>query len=277
MRQRTRKKMDQNDRTGAAAITLPDIQKTPDERNIYIDKVGVRGVKFPIMVLDRSQERQHTIGDFTLTVDLPSHFKGTHMSRFLECLNDHGREISVHNLPKLLTNLREKLTAEKAHVAVRFPFFVEKKAPVTGKGGMMAFDCGFDAEINGKFVASLYLRVPTATLCPCSKEISEYGAHNQRGWVTVKVKANDHVWLEEVIDMIESSASCALFPVLKRPDEKWVTERAYENPRFVEDLVREVALKFNADDRIREYEIEVENEESIHAHNAYAFIARKKD
>lgn len=277
MRQRTRKKMDQNDRTGAAAITLPDIQKTPDERNIYIDKVGVRGVKFPIMVLDRSQERQHTIGDFTLTVDLPSHFKGTHMSRFLECLNDHGREISVHNLPKLLTNLREKLTAEKAHVAVRFPFFVEKKAPVTGKSGMMALDCGFDAEINGKFVASLYLRVPTATLCPCSKEISEYGAHNQRGWVTVKVKANDHVWLEEVIDMIESSASCALFPVLKRPDEKWVTERAYENPRFVEDLVREVALKFNADDRIREYEIEVENEESIHAHNAYAFIARKKD
>lgn len=277
MRQRTRKKMDQNDRTGAAAITLPDIQKTPDERNIYIDKVGVRGVKFPIMVLDRSQERQHTIGDFTLTVDLPSHFKGTHMSRFLECLNDHGREISVHNLPKLLTNLREKLTAEKAHVAVRFPFFVEKKAPVTGKSGMMAFDCGFDAEINGKFVASLYLRVPTATLCPCSKEISEYGAHNQRGWVTVKVKANDHVWLEEVIDMIESSASCALFPVLKRPDEKWVTEHAYENPRFVEDLVREVALKFNADDRIREYEIEVENEESIHAHNAYAFIARKKD
>lgn len=277
MRRRTRKKMDQNDRTGAAAITLPDIQKTPDERNIYIDKVGVRGVKFPIMVLDRSQERQHTIGDFTLTVDLPSHFKGTHMSRFLECLNDHGREISVHNLPKLLTNLREKLTAEKAHVAVRFPFFVEKKAPVTGKSGMMAFDCGFDAEINGKFVASLCLRVPTATLCPCSKEISEYGAHNQRGWVTVKVKANDHVWLEEVIDMIESSASCALFPVLKRPDEKWVTERAYENPRFVEDLVREVALKFNADDRIREYEIEVENEESIHAHNAYAFIARKKD
>jgi GTP cyclohydrolase I len=277
MKQRTRKEMDQNDRTGAAAITLPDIQKTPDERNIYIDKVGVRGVKFPIMVLDRSQERQHTIGDFTLTVDLPSHFKGTHMSRFLECLNDHGREISVHNLPKLLTNLREKLTAEKAHVAVRFPFFVEKKAPVTGKSGMMAFDCGFDAEINGKFVASLYLRVPTATLCPCSKEISEYGAHNQRGWVTVKVRANDHVWLEEVIDMIESSASCALFPVLKRPDEKWVTERAYENPRFVEDLVREVALKFNADDRIREYEIEVENEESIHAHNAYAFIARKKD
>ena len=255
---------------------LPDIQKTVDTRNIPIDKVGVRGVKFPIEVLDRQDERQHTIGNFSLTVDLPSEFKGTHMSRFLEVLNEHGREISVHALPQLLTKLKERLNAEKAHVEVRFPFFMTKRAPVTGKEGMMEFECGFDAEANGAFDTTMVLRVPVATLCPCSKEISKYGAHNQRGWVSVRVKTNDHIWLEEIIEMIESSASCALFPVLKRPDEKWVTEHAYENPRFVEDMVREVALKFDGEPRVTSYEIEVENEESIHAHNAYAFLARSK-
>ena len=253
---------------------LPDIQKTRDTRNIAIDKVGVRGVKFPIQVLDRTEERQHTIGNFTLTVDLPSHFKGTHMSRFLEVLNEHKREISVHALPQLLKNLKERLNAEKAHVSVRFPFFMLKKAPVTGREGMMEFECGFDAEVNGAFSATLFLRVPVATLCPCSKEISQYGAHNQRGWVTVQIAFNEHLWLEEVIEMIEGSASCALFPVLKRPDEKWVTEHAYENPLFVEDMVREIALAFDANDRVTGYRIEVENEESIHAHNAYAMIDR---
>jgi GTP cyclohydrolase I len=253
-------------------MNLPDIQKTQDNRNIPIEKVGVRGVKYPIAVLDRASKLQHTIGDFTLTVDLPSEFKGTHMSRFLEALNDHKREISVQALPELLGALRDKLHAHAAHVSVRFPFFMVKKAPVTGKEGMMEFSCGFDAEINGSYRVQLYLKVPVATLCPCSKEISEYGAHNQRGWVTVKLETTEHVWLEEVIEMIEGSASCALYPVLKRPDEKWVTEKAYENPRFVEDLVREVALAFNRDGRIERYEIEVENEESIHAHNAYAYV-----
>lgn len=255
---------------------LPDIQKTPDQRNIAIDRVGVRNVKFPIVVLDRANERQHTIGNFTLTVDLPSEFKGTHMSRFLEVLNEHKKEVSVQALPHLLERMRDRLKAEKAHVVVEFPFFMEKAAPVTGKTGMMQFDCGFDAQINGKYDVTLFLKVPVATLCPCSKEISKYGAHNQRGWVSVRIKTNDHVWLEEVVEMIESSASCALYPVLKRPDEKFVTETAYENPRFVEDLVREVALKFDGDQRITQYSIEVENEESIHAHNAYAFLERKK-
>lgn len=256
--------------------TLPDIQKTVDTRNISIDRVGVRGVKFPIQVLDRANERQHTIGNFTLTVDLPSEFKGTHMSRFLEVLNDAGNVVSVSNLPDLLSKLRERLKAEKAHVDVTFPFFMEKAAPVTGKTGMMEFECGFFSEINGEFKVTLYVKVPVATLCPCSKEISKYGAHNQRGWVTVKVQPTDHLWLEEIIEMIESSASCALYPVLKRPDEKWVTETAYENPRFVEDMVREVALKFDSESRIKSYEIEVENEESIHAHNAYAYLQRSK-
>ena len=266
--------MQDQDKTPGAA--LPDIQKTVDTRNIPIDKVGVRGVKFPIVVLDRQEERQHTIGNFALTVDLPSEFKGTHMSRFLEVLNEFGREVSVQALPQLLNKLRERLNAERAHVEVRFPYFMKKQAPVTGKEGMMEFECGFDAEANGAYDAIMYLRVPVATLCPCSKEISSYGAHNQRGWVTARVQARDHIWLEEIIEMIESSASCALFPVLKRPDEKWVTERAYENPRFVEDLVREVAIKFDSDDRIQSYEIEVENEESIHAHNAYAYLKRDR-
>lgn len=256
--------------------TLPDIQKTVDHREIAIDKVGVRKVKFPIEVLDREDERQHTIGDFTLTVDLPKEFKGTHMSRFLEVLGESCKTISVKHLPKLLKSLQERLFAERAHVLVTFPFFMVKQAPVTGKAGMMEYTCGFDAEINGAFNVTMMVEVPVTTLCPCSKEISSYGAHNQRGWVRVKLQFNDHIWIEEVIEMIEASASCQLYPVLKRPDEKWVTERAYENPRFVEDMVREVALKFDGDKRITSYEIEVENEESIHAHNAYAYLARDK-
>ena len=253
---------------------LPDVQELPDHRNIPIDKVGVRGVKFPIEVLDRKDERQHTIGDFTLTVDLPSHFKGTHMSRFLEALNEHGREISVNVLPKLLKSLKERLDAESAHIEVRFPFFMAKAAPVTGKVGMMEYECGFDAVCNDKLHVDMVLRIPVTTLCPCSKEISARGAHNQRGWVNVRVRTNDHVWLEEIIEIIEGAASCELYPVLKRPDEKWVTEKAYDNPRFVEDMVREIALAFDEDGRFDSYEIEVENEESIHAHNAYAYLKR---
>ncbi|MCW5937294.1 MAG: GTP cyclohydrolase I FolE2 [Fimbriimonadaceae bacterium] len=255
---------------------LPDIQKTKDTRNIPIDKVGVRGVKYPITVLDRDNGEQQTIGDFTLTVDLPSEFKGTHMSRFLEVLNQTGRQVSVHSLPEMLHQMTSRLHARQAHVAIRFPFFMVKRAPVTGAEGMMQFECGFDAEGNGEFESKLFVRVPVTTLCPCSKEISSAGAHNQRGWVTAKVVPNGHIWLEELIEMIEASASCALFPVLKRPDEKWVTETAYQNPRFVEDMVREVALRFDSDDRILRYEVEVENEESIHAHNAYAYLARSK-
>ena len=234
----------------------------------------MRKVRFPIEVLDRADERQHTIGDFTLTVDLPSHFKGTHMSRFLEVLNEHGKEINVNAFPKLIESLKSRLSAKRGHIEVRFPFFMVKHAPVTGKRGMMEYECGFSAECNGGFGVEMCAKVPVTTLCPCSKEISARGAHNQRGWVTVRARTKDHVWLEEVIEMIERSASCELYPVLKRPDEKFVTEKAYDNPRFVEDMVREVALAFDADGRFVSYEIEVENEESIHAHNAYAYLKR---
>lgn len=262
--------------TEEAPQQLVDIQSSRDERNIPIDKVGVRGIKYPIQVLDCENGEQHTIGDFTLTVSLPHHFKGTHMSRFLEVLNEHRRQVSVHGIPKILKALKEKLHAESAQLEVTFPFFMSKTAPVTGKQGLMEYTCGFSAESNHMEDFVMILKVPVTTLCPCSKEISARGAHNQRGIVSVKVRTNAHVWLEEIIQDIEASASCELFPVLKRPDEKWVTEKAYDTPRFVEDMVREVALKFDRDDRIVWYEIEVENHESIHAHNAYAYLQRDK-
>lgn len=255
---------------------LKDIQSSPDGRNIAIDKVGVRGVQYPIVVLDRANERQHTVGNFTLTVDLPKEFKGTHMSRFLEVLGEQHREVSVKGIPLILKELSTRLNSQRAHLEVTFPFFMEKEAPVTKKSGMMPYTCGFIAESNGNDDFVIFAQVPVTTLCPCSKEISARGAHNQRGIVTVKVRANDHIWLEELIEMIEESASCSLYPVLKRPDEKWVTETAYDNPRFVEDMVREVAGRFNNEARIDWYEIEVENQESIHAHNAYAYLTRSK-
>ncbi|MBS1704574.1 MAG: GTP cyclohydrolase I FolE2 [Armatimonadetes bacterium] len=260
-----------------AIVTLPDIQKTPDQRNIPIDRVGVRQVKFPIRVLERDNGEQQTIGNFTLTVDLPSEFKGTHMSRFMEVLNETSHCVSVDGIPKILEQLKERLHSASAHLDVTFPFFMVKPAPVTKKEGMMEYTCGFRATSDTSGVGiEMFLEVPVATLCPCSKEISQYGAHNQRGIVTVTLNTEGMVWLEEVIEMIESVASAPLFPVLKRPDEKWVTEHAYENPRFVEDMVREVAMAFDSDSRIRSYTIEVENQESIHAHNAYACLSRTK-
>jgi GTP cyclohydrolase I len=224
-----------------------------------------------------ANERQHTVGTFTLTVFLPQEFKGTHMSRFLEVLGEQHREVNVHGIPTILAKLKEKLHSKTAHLEVSFPFFMEKAAPVTGKTGMMPYTCGFIAESNCKADDyTMTLQVPVTTLCPCSKEISARGAHNQRGIVSVKLKTNDLVWFEEVIEMIEGAASCALNPVLKRPDEKWVTETAFDNPRFVEDMVREIAIAFDKCARITSYEVEVENQESIHAHNAYAYLQRNK-
>jgi GTP cyclohydrolase I len=261
-----------SDSEKTAPRPLADVQGSRDERNIPLDRVGVKGVKYPIQVLDCENETQHTIGDFTLTVDLPHQFKGTHMSRFLEVLSRYQREVSVRSIPDLLHALRERLDAERAHIEVTFPYFIAKKAPVTDHVGMMEYTCGFIADGDGEMDFVMVARVPVTTLCPCSKEISARGAHNQRGIVTAKVRFKEHIWLEEVIQMVEDSSSCPLYPVLKRPDEKWVTERAYDNPRFVEDVAREVAIRFDADDRITWYEIEVENEESIHAHNAYAYL-----
>lgn len=254
---------------------LPDIQATPDTRAIPIDRVGVRGVKHPITVAQKGGGSQRTVGDFTLTVDLPHHFKGTHMSRFIEVLGERADDVTAATLPGILDELRRRLDAENAHVEVRFTYFLEKAAPVTGRKGMMGYECGF-ATAGGDTEDSmtLLLTVPVTTLCPCSKEISESGAHNQRGYVRVRVQPEGMLWLEDVIATIEAAGSAPLYPVLKRPDEKYVTELAYANPRFVEDLVREVALAFDAHPNVRGYEIEVENHESIHDHNAYAYLKR---
>jgi GTP cyclohydrolase IB len=255
---------------------LVDVQSSEDARKIPIDRVGVRAVKYPIVVQDRERGVQHTVGDFTLTVDLPHHFKGTHMSRFLEVLGEQKGEISSASIPQILSRLRARLHAEVSHLEVRFVYFRTKAAPVTGKEGFMGYECAFIATGNDHEDFVIEVKVPVTTLCPCSKEIAARGAHNQRGIVTARVRFEGFVWLEDLIDMVEACGSCELFPVLKRPDEKWVTERAYDNPRFVEDMVREVALAFNRDDRITQYEIEVENHESIHDHNAYAYLERKK-
>jgi GTP cyclohydrolase I len=219
-----------------------------------------------------------TVGTFTLTVDLPKEFKGTHMSRFLEVLGEHNHDMGPDTIPLVLQRLRERLKAETAHLEVTFTYFREKAAPVTGKKGMMGYDCSFIATGGIENDFQIEVVVPVTTLCPCSKEISAYGAHNQRGYVTAKVRpvAGSFLWIECLIDAIEGAASAPLYPVLKRPDEKFVTEQAYDNPRFVEDMVREVAVAFDKDDRIASYEIEVENHESIHDHNAYAYLKRSK-
>jgi GTP cyclohydrolase I len=255
--------------------TLPDIQGGHDDRNIAIEKVGVRNVRWPMAVLDRAKGTQHTIGTFSLLVDLPHHFKGTHMSRFIEVLGEHKDEFGIESLSGLLATLRAKLKAETAYAEIRFPYFIQKKAPVSKQPSLMEYECAFFASQTAtSFEFSIEVCVPITTLCPCSKEISERGAHNQRGIVTARVRCEPDLWLEEIVEAIESCASCDLYPLLKRPDEKWVTERAYDNPRFVEDVVREVALAFDREPRIHSYEVEVENQESIHTHNAYAYVRR---
>jgi GTP cyclohydrolase IB len=255
---------------------LVDIQSSTDHRNIPIDRVGVRKVRYPMHVRERDNGLQQTVGTFTLTVDLPRHFKGTHMSRFLEVLSEHNKDMSPETIPGVLDKLRERLDAETAHLAVTFTLFREKAAPVTKKTGMMGYDCGFEASLGKSEDFRLTLVVPVTTLCPCSKEISDRGAHNQRGYVSVRIKPKGLLWFEDVIDLVESCGSAPLYPLLKRPDEKFVTEQAYDTPRFVEDMVREVALAFDQLDQIDSYEIEVENHESIHDHNAYAYLARSK-
>jgi GTP cyclohydrolase I len=256
---------------------LKDTQNEPDHRNIPIDRVGVRSLRYPMRIRDKAHMEQHTIASVTLTVDLPEHFKGTHMSRFVEALNDCGAELHIDRVRDLLRVLTERLHAQCAHVEFTFPFFIEKAAPVSGKKGLLDYNVNFNATLQrGAFDFVTTVIVPVATLCPCSKSISERGAHNQRGEVTFAVRSSQPVWVEDLIQLVEQSASCELFSVLKRPDEKAVTERAYDNPVFVEDLVRNVATRANLEDAILWYRVEAENFESIHNHNAYALVEHTK-
>jgi GTP cyclohydrolase I len=252
---------------------LKDTQNEPDHRNIPIDRVGVRSLRYPMRIRDKAHLEQHTIASVTLTVDLPEQFKGTHMSRFVEALNDCGAELHIDRVHDLLRVLTERLHAQCAHVEFAFPFFIEKAAPVSGKKGLLDYNVNFNATLQrGAFDFVTTVIVPVATLCPCSKSISERGAHNQRGEVTFAVRSSQPVWVEDLIQLVEKSASCELFSVLKRPDEKAVTERAYDNPVFVEDLVRNVAVRAAKHPHIKWFKVEAENFESIHNHNAYAMV-----
>jgi GTP cyclohydrolase I len=263
----------------AATLTpIADVQASADMRHIAIDKVGIKNIRHPVRVKDRSQGEQHTIASFNMYVNLPHNFKGTHMSRFVEILNRHEREISVASFKDMLAEMTQILEAESGHIEMSFPYFVNKRAPVSGVESLMDYDVTFIGEIShGEPHMNIRVVVPVTSLCPCSKKISDYGAHNQRSHVTVNARTHGFVWIEELIEMIEQEASCELFGLLKRPDEKYVTERAYDNPKFVEDMVRDVAVRLNKDERILSYVVESENFESIHNHSAYALIQHDKE
>lgn len=258
-------------------MKLKDIQSLPPEEKIPLDKVGIKGFKYPVTVLDRKNGFQHTIAEINLYVDLPARFKGTHMSRFIEVLNEFGGEIHIKNVIKLLKKLKKKLSSKSAHIEMYFPYFLEKKAPVSEITSLMEYQAFILASyFPRKKDLIVGVEVPVMTLCPCSKSISKYSAHNQRGKVTIKVRFKNFIWLEELIEIAETSASSPVYSLLKRTDEKYVTEYAYENPKFVEDIVREVAKKLLEHKEVTWFSVSAENFESIHAHNAYAFIERNK-
>ena len=256
---------------------LADVQGSADTRHIAINKVGIRAIRHPVQIAERNGGAQRTVATFSMTVGLPQEFKGTHMSRFVEILNAHEREISVQSFGAMLKEMADRLEAKTGHIEMRFPYFIDKAAPVSGVRSLMDYDVTFIGEIeNGNTRFMMEVLAPVTSLCPCSKQISDYGAHNQRSHVVVRAETAAFVWIEELVELIEKQASCELYGLLKRPDEKYVTERAYDNPKFVEDLVRDVAGALNADARVLAYTVEAENFESIHNHSAYAVIERDK-
>ena len=252
---------------------IVDVQSTADKRRIAINKVGIKNIRHPVRVKDRSAGEQHTIAAFNMYVNLPHHFKGTHMSRFVEILNRHEQELSIESFKQMLPEMTRLLEADSGHIEMSFPYFINKSAPVTGVQSLLDYEVSFIGEIHGDVTTmTVIVTVPVTSLCPCSKKISDYGAHNQRSHVTVTAVIEDFIWLEDLIDIVEAEASCELYGLLKRPDEKYVTERAYENPKFVEDMVRDVAARLNAEPHVVDYVVESENFESIHNHSAYALI-----
>ena len=252
---------------------MTDIQSMKDERRIPIKKVGVKGLRYPITVLDRANSLQHTTALVNLYADLPHDFKGTHMSRFIEVFNEHRRDLSMPRFLRMLDEVRYVLEAETAYSDVHFPYFVEKAAPVSGQKSIMSYDCSYAGKVSAterEFLVSVH--VPVQTVCPCSKAISQYGAHNQRGIVSVTVKLGPFFWIEDIIAVVEKAASSDVYTLLKREDEKFVTEKAYDNPRFVEDVVREVYTGLLEVGSFPRFKVEAENFESIHNHSAYALV-----
>lgn len=269
--------MNQATLPNTAPSPIEDVQNTVDTRHIAIDKVGIKAIRHPVVVKDKSGGEQHTVAMFNMYVHLPQQFKGTHMSRFIEILNVNEHAISVESFETILREMVKRLEAESGHVEMTFPYFVNKAAPVSGVKSLLDYEVTFIGEINqGKFDITVKVLVPVTSLCPCSKKISDYGAHNQRSHVTVTALINNFIWIEDIIDLVEKQASCELYGLLKRPDEKFVTERAYDNPKFVEDMVRDVAAQLSKESRIVAYTVESENFESIHNHSAYALIEHDK-
>lgn len=253
--------------------TIADVQSTPDIRQLPIDKVGIKAIRHPVRVADRSGGVQHTIATFNMYVHLPHRFKGTHMSRFVEILNGHEREISVESFETMLREMVRRLDAEAGHIEMNFPYFITKSAPVSGVKSVLDYDVTFMGDIDDReYRFTMKVVVPVTSLCPCSKKISDYGAHNQRSHVTITARTSGFVWIEELVACAEEHASSELYGLLKRPDEKFVTERAYDNPKFVEDMVRDIARTLSEDSRIKGFIVESENFESIHNHSAYALI-----
>ncbi|MEO0587865.1 MAG: GTP cyclohydrolase FolE2 [Planctomycetota bacterium] len=260
---------------------MPDVQGTADARRIAIDKVGVKHIRYPITLNcsdDCPHEAQSTVADVSMYVGLPHHQKGTHMSRFLEVLNIHHGSIRSDTVMGVCHDMKERLEAEFAHLELSFPYFINKKAPVSGQLGKLDISVTFECSSNHVDDFIMGIKVPATSLCPCSKEISQYGAHNQRCEMEARVRfaPGASMWIEELFELVEQCASTQVFAVLKRPDEKYVTEAAYDNPKFVEDIVRDLAIALEGDDRIAWYEVASENFESIHNHNAYAVIEKDK-
>ena len=251
-----------------------DIQKQRDDRNIPIDKVGVKNLKYPITVLDRINGYQATVATISMYVDLPHQDKGTHMSRFVELLHLFKSEFSLKTFSVILGQMKENLDASSSHVDVTFPYFIEKKAPMSHSPGLMDYTCRItgSCDVNDDIDLVLEVVVPISSVCPCSKEISDGGAHNQRGEVRLATRFKKFIWIEDMILIVEQAASCEVYSVLKRVDEKCVTERGYNNPKFVEDIVRDVAVEMRKDDNIIWFSVSAENFESIHNHSAYAYI-----
>ena len=252
---------------------MKDVQNEQDRRNIQLKQVGIKKLRWPIELKDKEHGSQHSVADVSLSVDLPHNLRGTHMSRFVECLQELG-PISLNALEKVVEHLKVKLEAEKAFLQLSFPYFIYKTAPVSKQQSPMDLDCICTAEKGEDFSLKICVKIPIQTLCPCSKEISSYGAHNQRAIAEIEVLTDEMIWIEELAEIADKAASAPIYGLLKRPDEKFVTEQAYDNPRFVEDAVREIALLLEADKRIKWYRTTVESIESIHNHNAFACVEK---
>ena len=250
---------------------LPDIQSSLDTRRLAIQKAGIRGMRHPVMV-QTPTGAQPSVADVEMTVGLPAEAKGTHMSRFIEVFQDHETPLGFESVKALMAKMLTRLEAVEGELIVRLPYFTRKQAPVSGVSSLMDYEMTWTVRQLEQSEVLLKMVVPVTSLCPCSKNISDYGAHNQRSHVTITGRLNSKLSPEALIRVAEQAASCELWGLLKRPDEKYVTERAYDNPKFVEDLVRDIALGLQRLACVDGFSVESENFESIHNHSAYAKI-----